>query len=55
MSAFDMLDPMACELDTMRRKGEAEEAKHDCEGCQERVGIPCLKACRCERTKESAK
>lgn len=31
MNAFDMFDPVACELDAMRRMGEAEEAKHDCE------------------------
>jgi hypothetical protein len=51
MSVFDMFDPVACELDAMRRKGEAEEAKHDCEGCGERVGVPCLKAYRCEKPK----
>lgn len=51
MNIFDMLDPIACELDAKRRAGEAEEAKHDCKDCRERVGIPCLKAYRCERLK----
>lgn len=52
MNAFDMFDPMIYELDAKRRAGEAEEAKHDCEGCRDRVGIPCLKAYRCERLKK---
>jgi len=55
MNVFDMLDPIACDLEARRRAGEAEEAKHDCTGCRERVGVPCLKAYRCERTKEESK
>ena len=55
MNVFDMIDPIACELEAKRRAGEAEEAKHDCEGCRERVGIPCLKAYRCERLKQKGK
>lgn len=49
MTAFDMLDPIARVLEARRRAGEAEEAKHDCRGCRDRVGVPCLKAYRCER------
>lgn len=52
MNVFDMMDPIACELDSRRRAGEAEEAKHDCKGCRERVGVPCLKAYRCEKVKK---
>ena len=52
MTAFDMLDPIASDLEAKRRAGEAEEAKHDCTGCRERVGVPCLKAYRCERVKD---
>lgn len=52
MNVFDMMDPIACELDSRRRAGETEEAKHDCKGCRERVGVPCLKAYRCERMKK---
>lgn len=52
MNVFDMMDPITCELDSRRRAGEAEEAKHDCKGCRERVGVPCLKAYRCERIKK---
>lgn len=52
MNEFDMLDPIACDLELRRKEGEAEEAKHDCTGCRERVGVPCLKAYRCERVKE---
>ncbi len=55
MNVFDMLDPITCELDARRRAGEAEEAKHDCKGCRERVGIPCLKAYRCERWRDESK
>lgn len=51
-----MLDPIEYEieyeLDRMRAAGEAEEAKHDCEGCRRRVGIPCLIAKSCERWKD---
>ena len=54
MTAFDMLDPIACDLEARRRAGEAEEAKHDCKGCTERVGVPCLKAYRCERAKNDS-
>ena len=53
MNAFDMLDPIACDLEARRRAGEAEEAKHDCKGCTERVGGPCLKAYRCEKSNEN--
>ena len=52
MNAFDMFDPIACDLEARRKTGEAEEAKHDCTGCRERVGVPCLKAYRCERAKD---
>lgn len=52
MNAFDMLDPISCDLEARRRAGEAEEAKHNCTGCRERVGVPCLKAYRCERRKD---
>jgi len=55
MNALDMFDPIASDLEARRRAGEAEEAKHDCTGCRERVGVPCLKAYRCERTKENQK
>lgn len=55
MNVFDMLDPITCELDARQRTGEAEEAKHDCRGCRERVGVPCLKAYRCERWKDESK
>ena len=52
MDRFDMLDPIACDLEARRRAGEAEEAKRDCTGCRERVGVPCLKAYKCERVKD---
>lgn len=55
MSDFDMFDPMARELDEMRARGEAEERKHNCEGCRDRVGIPCLIAKSCRRLKEGGK
>lgn len=55
MNIFEMMDPITYELDAKRRAGEAEEAKHDCRGCRERVGIPCLKAYRCERWKDESK
>ena len=53
MNIFEMIDPIVCDLKARRRAGEAEEAKHDCTGCQKRVGVPCLKAYRCERTHEN--
>ena len=34
MDVFDMIDPTMCELNALRVAGEAEEAKHDCEGCR---------------------
>lgn len=43
------------EVVARRIRGEQEEAKHDCKGCTERVGIPCLKAHRCERWKKEDK
>ena len=50
MDVIDMmLDPTVCELDRLRRQGEAEESKHDCKGCTKRVGIPCLIAKSCTR------
>lgn len=52
MSDFDMFDPMVRELDEMRARGEAEERKHNCEGCRDRIGIPCLIAKSCKRWKE---
>lgn len=55
MNIFEMMDPITYELDAKRRAGEAEEAKHDCRGCRERVGIPCLKAYRRERWKDESK
>lgn len=55
MNIFEMMDPITYELDAKRRAGETEEAKHDCRGCRERVGIPCLKAYRCERWKDESK
>ena len=52
MDVIDMmLDPTVCELDRLRRQGEAEESKHDCKGCTKRVGIPCLIAKSCTRLK----
>lgn len=35
-----------------REAAEREEAKHDCEGCRERVGIPCLRVYRCDKMKK---
>ena len=52
MSGFDIFDPMAMELDAMFREAEAEEQRHDCEGCTERMGIPCVIAKSCTRVKE---
>ena len=49
MSVFDMMDPMARELDQMRAAGYAAENGHPCEGCSRRVGIPCLHARNCTR------
>lgn len=45
---------MEYELHRMRAAGEAEEAKHDCEGCRDRVGIPCLIARSCKKMKKAA-
>ena len=46
-----MFDPIADELDRMRTAGEAEESKHDCKGCRDRIGIPCLRAKNCKKLK----
>ena len=48
---FDMMDPIESELNAMRSAGETEEAKHDCKGCRDRVGIPCLIAKSCKKIK----
>lgn len=53
MDVFDMMDPTMCELEAMRMAGEAEERKHDCNGCRDRIGIPCLIARSCTRFKET--
>ena len=50
---YDMFDPIATELDRLRAAGEAEEAKHDCKNCCDRVGIPCLIAKSCKKYKEA--
>ena len=49
-----MLDTIDYELNQMRLKGELEEAKHNCKNCRDRVGIPCLKAYRCEKYLDEA-
>lgn len=46
------LDPIEYELDSMRFAGEMEEAKHDCENCRDRIGIPCLIARSCTKYKK---
>ena len=51
MDVFDMIDPAMCELNALRVAGETEEAKHDCEGCRDRIGIPCLIAKSCKKIK----
>lgn len=51
MDVFDVMDPTMCELNALRAAGEAEEAKHDCNGCRDRVGIPCLIAKSCKKIK----
>ena len=43
-----MMDPIEYELDQMRAAGYAAENGHPCEGCNRRVGIPCLHARNCE-------
>lgn len=52
MDVLDMMDPAMCELNALRAAGEAEEVKHDCEGCRDRIGIPCLIAKSCKKFKE---
>lgn len=49
------MDPIEIELQKMRLKAEAEEAKHDCKGCTRRVGIPCLIARSCNRINKDVK
>lgn len=49
---FGMLDPVEYELDAMRMAGEAEEAKHNCRNCRDRIGIPCLIARSCKKFKK---
>ena len=51
MSIFD--DPIEHELNRMRVAGFEEESKHDCEGCKERIGIPCLVAKSCKKLKNT--
>lgn len=41
------------EVVSKRKAYEEEEKKHDCSNCRERIGVPCLKAYRCERTHEN--
>ena len=48
---FDMMDPIESELNAMRSAGETEESKHDCIGCRDRIGIPCLRAKSCKKLK----
>lgn len=48
---FDMMDPIESELNAMRLAGETEETKHDCKGCSDRIGIPCLRAKSCKKLK----
>lgn len=52
---FDMADPICRELDFLRKSGEEEENKHDCKGCEKRIGLPCLRAYSCERLKKGEK
>ncbi len=40
------------EVVARREAAEAEEKKHDCESCTERLGVPCLKAHSCTRMKK---
>ena len=51
MEIYGSYDPIGYELDKLRTAGEAEEAKHDCKGCRDRVGIPCLIAKSCKKFK----
>ena len=51
MDVFNMLDPVQREVDRLRTRAEDAEGKRDCEGCRDRIGVPCLRAWKCERMK----
>lgn len=41
------------EVVARRIAAEKEEEKHDCENCNERFGLPCLKVYRCDKLKDA--